>query len=111
MENFETKAADDVKKLKKFEDYQIKVKNDLHQLESEKQLLKSDKRDIINKQGTLRVVSKVLAGILLVFALLMLTIRLAFEVDVTVPVIATAAFAFWCCLSLCGKHVLTGPIW
>lgn len=26
MENFETKAADDVKKLKKFEDYQIKVK-------------------------------------------------------------------------------------
>ena len=94
MENFETIAADDVKKLKNFEDYQIKVKNDLHQLESEKQLLKSDKRDIINKQGTLRVVSKVLAGILLVFALLMLTIRLAFEVDVTVPVIATAAFAF-----------------
>ena len=94
MENFETTAADDVKKLKNFEDYQIKVKNDLHQLESEKQLLKSDKRDIINKQGTLRVVSKVLAGILLVFALLMLTIRLAFEVDVTVPVIATAAFAF-----------------
>ena len=80
MENFETIAADDVKKLKNFEDYQIKVKNDLHQLESEKQLLKSDKRDIINKQGTLRVVSKVLAGILLVFPLLMLTIRLAFVI-------------------------------
>lgn len=95
MENFETIAADDVKKLKNFEDYQIKVKNDLHQLESEKQLLKSDKRDIINKQGTLRVVSKVLAGILLVFALLMLTIRLAFEVDVTVPVIATAGICLF----------------
>ncbi|MGN1205690.1 MAG: hypothetical protein ACI4SQ_01740 [Eubacterium sp.] len=94
MENFEATAAQDVKKLKEFEDYQIKVKNDLRQLESEKQLLKSDKRDIISKQRTLRVVSKILAGILVVFGLLMLTIYLAFGVDVTVPVIATAAFAF-----------------
>ena len=94
MEKYEATAAQDVKKLKEFEDYQIKIKNDLRQLESEKQLLKADKRDIISKQGTLRIVSKILAGILAVFGILMLAIALAFTVDVTVPVIATAAFAF-----------------
>lgn len=94
MEKYEATAAQDVKKLKGFEDYQIKIKNDLRQLESEKQLLKAEKRDIISKQGTLRIVSKILAGILAVFGILMLAIALAFTVDVTVPVIATAAFAF-----------------
>ena len=94
MEKYEATAAQDVKKLKEFEDYQIKIKNDLRQLESEKQLLKAEKRDIISKQGTLRIVSKILAGILAVFGILMLAIALAFTVDVTVPVIATAAFAF-----------------
>lgn len=94
MEKYEATAAQDVKKLKEFEDYQIKIKNDLRQLESEKQLLKAEKRDIISKQGTLRIVSKILAGILAVFGSLMLAIALAFTVDVTVPVIATAAFAF-----------------
>ena len=94
MEKYEATAAEDVRKLQEFEDYQIKIKNDLRQLESEKQLLKADKRDIISKQGTLRIVSKILAGILAVFGILMLTIALAFSVDVTVPVIATAAFAF-----------------
>ena len=94
MEKYEATAAQDVKKLKEFEDYQIKIKNDLRQLESEKQLLKAEKRDIISKQGTLRIVSKILAWILAVFGILMLAIALAFTVDVTVPVIATAAFAF-----------------
>lgn len=94
MEKYEATAAQDVKKLKEFEDYQIKIKNDLRQLESEKQLLKAEKRDIISKQGTLRIVSKILAGILAVFGIMMLAIALAFTVDVTVPVIATAAFAF-----------------
>lgn len=94
MEKYEATAAQDVKKLKEFEDYQIKIKNDLRQLESEKQLLKAEKRDIISKQGTLRIVSKILAGILAVFGILMFAIALAFTVDVTVPVIATAAFAF-----------------
>lgn len=94
MDNFEDSAAQDVKKLKEFEEYQIKIKHDLRQLESEKQLLKSDKREIVQKQSTLRIVSKILSGILLVFGLLMLTIRLVFQVDVVVPVIATAAFAF-----------------
>lgn len=94
MEKYEATAAQDVKKLKEFEDYQIKIKNDLRQLESEKQLLKAEKRDIISKQGILRIVSKILAGILAVFGILMLAIALAFTVDVTVPVIATAAFAF-----------------
>lgn len=94
MEKYEATAAQDVKKLKEFEDYQIKIKNDLRQLESEKQLLKAEKRDIISKQGTLRIVSKILAGILAVFGILMLAIALAFTVDVMVPVIATAAFAF-----------------
>ncbi len=94
MENFEHKAAGDIKKLKEYEDYQIKVKNDLRQLDSEKKLLLSDKADIIRSQNTLRLVSKVLGSILAMFGILILTVLLVFQADIRVPFLATVVFAF-----------------
>lgn len=94
MENFEHKAATDIKKLKEYEDYQIKVKNDLRQLDSEKKLLLSDKVDIIRSQNTLRLVSKVLGIILAMFGVLLCVMLLAFQADIRVPFIATVIFAF-----------------
>ncbi len=94
MENFEHKAAGDIVKLKEYEDYQIKVKNDLRQLDSEKKLLLSDKADIIRSQNTLRLVSKVLGIILFMFGVLLLTVLLVFQADIRVPFLATVAFAF-----------------
>lgn len=94
MENFEPKAATDLANLKNYEEYQIKIKHDMRQLDSEKRLLLSDKRDIVRKQGTLRLVSKVLGVLLAMFGVLLLTISFVFEADIRVPFIATAAFAF-----------------
>ena len=89
MENFEPKVEDDISKLKEFEDYQIKIKHDMRQLDGEKRMLLRDKRDIIRKQSTLQLVSKVLG-----FRILLVTILVVFETDIRVPFIATAAFAF-----------------
>lgn len=94
MENFESSAAGDVKKLKEFEEYQIKIKHDMRQLESEKSILFSEKRDIIKKQSTLQLVSKTLGWILLMFGILLVTILFVLQVDIRVPFIATAVFAF-----------------
>lgn len=94
MENFESKASGDIVKMKEFEDYQIKIKHDLRQLDSEKKLLLGDKRDIVRRQNTLRLVSRALGIILAMFGVLLLTIMFAFQADIRVPFIATVAFAF-----------------
>lgn len=94
MEHFEPKVAKDVSNLKGYEDYQIRVKHDMRQLDSEKRILLGEKRDIIRRQGTLRLVSKVLGGMLAMFGILILTIWFVFQVDVQVPFLLTAAFAF-----------------
>lgn len=94
MENFEPSVPGDIKKLKEFEEYQIKVKHDMRQLESERHLLFSDKREIIKKQSTLQLVSKALGFILAMFGILLITILFVVQVDIRVPFIATAAFAF-----------------
>jgi hypothetical protein len=57
-------------------------------------MLLGDKREIIKKQSTLRLVSKVLGVILVLFGILLFTIMLAEKVDIRVPFIATVAFAF-----------------
>lgn len=94
MENFEAKAMGDLEKLKGFEEYQIKIKHDMRQLDSEKRMLLGDKRDIIRRQSTLQLVSKVLGGILAMFGVLLITILFVFKVDIQVPFVATIAFAF-----------------
>lgn len=94
MENFEHKADGDIRKLKEYEEYQIKVKQDLRQLDSEKKLLLGDKADIIRSQNTLRLVSKVLGIILAMFGILLLVVLFLFRADIRVPFLATVAFAF-----------------
>ncbi len=93
LESFEPKVPQDLNNLKEYEDYQIKIKNDMRQLETEKGILLSDKRDIVKRQSTLRLVSKALALLLFTFGVLILTIALVFEADMRVPFVATASFA------------------
>lgn len=94
MENFEEKAYKDITNLKSYEEYQIKIKHDMRQLDSEKRLLLADKRDIVKRQSTLQLVSKVLGFLLAMFGILLFTVGLVFEVDIQVPFIATVTFAF-----------------
>ena len=94
MENYEASVSEDIQKLKEYEDYQMKIKNDLRQLGSEKNLLLADKRDIIRRQSALKTIGKVLSVILLAVGAMMLALLFLFRVDITVPFVATAAFAF-----------------
>lgn len=94
MENYEASVPGDIQKLKEYEDYQMKIKNDLRQLGSEKNLLLADKRDIIRRQSALKTIGKVLSIILLAVGAMMLALLFLFRVDITVPFVATAAFAF-----------------
>lgn len=94
MENFESKVAKDIVNFQEYEEYHIKIKHDMRQLDSEKRLLLTDKRDIIRRQATLRLVSKVLGCMLTVFGVLMMAIWLVVGTDIQVPFVATAGFAF-----------------
>ena len=70
---------------------------DQAQPEEKNELLEAAKAIVeltIRRQGTLRLVSKVLGGMLAMFGILILTIWFVFQVDIQVPFVATAAFAF-----------------
>lgn len=94
MENHEEVVGADIRKLRGYEDYQIKIKNDLRQLGGEKNLLLADKRDIIRRQGMLKAIGKSLTIILVAIGAMLLALLFCFKVDITVPFVATAAFAF-----------------
>lgn len=94
MENYETSVWDDVQKLKEYESYQMKIQNDLRQLSGEKNLLLADKRDIIRRQSALRSIGKALTAVLAAVGAMMLALLFLFQVDITMPFVATAAFAF-----------------
>lgn len=54
MDNYEDVVEDDIKKLTEYEEYQMKIKQDLRQLSGEKNLLLADKQDIIHRQISFR---------------------------------------------------------
>ncbi|MBO5488144.1 MAG: hypothetical protein J5988_14675 [Eubacterium sp.] len=94
MENYEHIVEKDIQKLLEYEDYQVKIKHDLRQLASEKNLLLCDKRDIIRGQKTLKSIGKALTGILVAIGAMLMALFFLFHVDIKVPFLATAAFAF-----------------
>ncbi|MCH5251834.1 MAG: hypothetical protein J1F22_02570 [Lachnospiraceae bacterium] len=94
MENYEPTVREDIQKLLEYEDYQVKIKNDLRQLSSEKSLLLADKRDIIRGQRTLKTIGKCLAAILIALGTMLLALAFCFKVDITFPFVATVAFGF-----------------
>lgn len=93
MEREEGKVAKDVEHLKEYEDYQIKIKHDMRQLNGEKHMLAQEKQDILKKQSTLRLVSKTLGVILALLGILMIVVMTVYEVDIRIPFIATVIFA------------------
>ena len=94
LDRFEDDVPHDVEKLLEFEDLQVKIRNDLRKLNGEKAYLRSEKDEINRRQATLRRISKVLAVILSLAAVALGCLLAYWKVDITVPFIATAAFAF-----------------
>lgn len=94
IENFEPEVRKDIDKLKEYEEYQMKIKNDLRQLSSEKNLLLADKRDIIRRQKALKTIGKSLLAILIAMGTMLAALFFLFKVDITMIFIAVVAFAF-----------------
>lgn len=94
MENYEPFVQGDIQKLLEYEDYQVKIKNDLRQLGSEKNLLLADKRDIIRRQRTLKTIGKCLTAILIAIGAMLAALLFCFKVDIVLPFVGTVAFGF-----------------
>lgn len=94
LENYEGTVQEDIRKLLEYEDYQVKIKNDLRQLGSEKNLLLADKRDIIRGQRTLKTIGKCLTAILIAIGAMLAALMFLFKVDIVLPFVATVAFGF-----------------
>ena len=94
IENYETVVPADISRWQEYEDYQVKIKNDLRQLGSEKNLLLADKQDIIRRQGTLKTIGKCLLAVLIAIGAMLAALLFCFKVDITVPFVAAVGFAF-----------------
>lgn len=93
LENYERTAPEDCRKLKEYEEYQTKIKNDLRQLSGEKNLLLADKRDIIKRQRSLKTIGKCLTAIFVAIGTMLAALVFCFQVDISLPFLAMAAFA------------------
>ena len=94
LDRFEDEAPKDIETLLEAEDYQVKIRNDLRRLSGEKHLLEDEKTDINRRQKTLRSITKALLVIVVIIGVSLGTVMAVYDVDITVPFIATAAFAF-----------------
>ena len=94
LENYEDIAHRHTKKLKEYEEFQIKIKNDLRQLEGEKKLLLADKKDIIQRQSLLKVVGKCLTALLVAVACMLFVLMYCFKVNIEIPFVITVGLAF-----------------
>lgn len=94
LENNETKVRGDVKKILGFEDFQMKIKHDLRQLGSEKNLLMEDKRDIIQRQSMLKIVGKCLTALVIAAGAMLGVLAFCFKIDISMPFVITAGVCF-----------------
>lgn len=94
LENHEDAVTKDIGKLLEYEDFQMKVKNDLRRLDSEKNLLLADKRDIIRRQRMLKTVGKCLMALFIAAGAMLAALSYCFKIDIAMPFVAAVAVGF-----------------
>lgn len=94
LENNEDTVQRDIKKLAEYEEYQMKIKNDLRQLDSEKNLLVADKKDIVRRQSMLKTLGKCLTALLIAAGTMLFVLAIFFKVNIEVPFVVTVAIGF-----------------
>ena len=87
-------VEDDIKKLTEYEEYQMKIKQDLRQLSGEKNLLLADKQDIIHRQGMLKVLGKCLTALLIATFAMLAVLMACFKVNINVAFVVTVFVTF-----------------
>lgn len=94
LENNEDTVQGDIKKLLGYEDLQMKIKHDLRQLDSEKNLLLADKKDIIHRQSMLKIIVKCLTAILIATGAMLAAMLFFFKMDIGMPFVIAVSTGF-----------------
>lgn len=93
FEPYENELVDEIRKMYDAEAYQKALDGDLDKLHEEKQKLRREKQEIIEKQNSLKGMAKVLIVLILSLFVLFLTIYYALQVDMTMPYLGTILLA------------------
>lgn len=94
MENYEDTVSADIVKLQGYEDFQMKIKNDLRQLTGEKNLLLADKRDIVRRQSILKTIGKCMTALAIAVGGMLAVLSYCFKVDISMAFLVTVGVAF-----------------
>lgn len=94
LENHEDTVTRDIGKLLEYEDFQMKVKNDLRRLDREKNLLLADQRDIIRRQRMLKTVGKGMMALFVATGAMLAALAYCFKLDIAMPFVAAVAVGF-----------------
>lgn len=94
LENNENTVQGDIKKLLDYEELQMKIKHDLRQLDGEKNLLLSDKKDIIQRQTMLKTVGKCLTALMVATGAMLMVLALCFKLDIGIPFVIAVGIGF-----------------
>lgn len=103
LENHEDTVTKDIGKLLEYEEFQMKVKNDLRRLDGEKNLLMADKRDIIRRQRMLKTVGKCLMALFIAAGAMLAALSYCFKVDIAMPFVAVVAVGFLLAVIVLGE--------
>lgn len=93
FEPFEDELVDEIKKMYNAEVYQDAIEGDIKNLKKEKDSLYSQRKEIIEKQNSLKGMTKVLAVLIISLIVLLIVIYYATKTDMTLPYLGVVALA------------------
>jgi len=93
FEPYEKDLVDEIKKMYEAEAYQKAIDGDIDKLQGEKQMLREERQEIVEKQNALKGMAKVLIVLILSLFILFIAIYYAMEVDMTLPYLGTVFLA------------------
>lgn len=93
FEPYENELVDEIKKMYAAESYQKAIEGDIDKLHEEKQKLRGEQQEIMEKQNALKGMAKVLIALILSLFVLFVVIYYALETDMTLPYLGTILLA------------------
>ncbi len=93
IEKQEDSIANELRSMKKNEEYNGIIKGDLHHLEGEKGALLYEKEEIISKQAFLKKMAMTMAVLVISLFALIVALSFAFEASMAIPYILTIVMA------------------
>lgn len=93
FEPFEDELVDEIKKMYNAQSYQAAIESDISNLKKEKDKLYSQRKEIVEKQNSIKSMTKVLALLIISLIILLVVIYYAINVDMTFPYLGVVLLA------------------